>query len=134
MAPKLKKKKQRKPENLADHYTAVLAQKSRYTGNYEVLQHTSTMKRLPNIVWAVKTRSCYFNGSVCRSVECCCRLSDSQMAAVARGYFATCLYKLFVGCIFGSVSIQTAGRTVAGASAMTPFSAENNVPGVSSVG
>ena len=35
MAPKFKN--QRKPEELADPYTAVLAQKSTYTGNYETL-------------------------------------------------------------------------------------------------
>ena len=34
------------------------------------------------------------------------------MAAVARGYFVICLYKLFVGCIFGSVSVQKTGRTL----------------------
>ena len=34
---------------------------------------------------------CYLNGSVCRSVECCCRSSESQMAAVASGYFLTVL-------------------------------------------
>ena len=49
------------------------------------------------------------------------------MAAVACGYLVICLYKLFVGCIFGSViclyklfvgcifgsvSVQTAGRTL----------------------
>ena len=63
----LKFKNQKKPEKLVDRYMAILAQKSRYMGNYEVLQHTRTMKRLTNIVWAVKTQSCYLNASVCRS-------------------------------------------------------------------
>ena len=47
------------------------------------------------------------------------------MTAVASGYFLICLVELAVGFVFGSASVQTAGRT--------PFSAENNVPGVSSV-
>ena len=42
------------------------------------------------------------------------------MAAVASGYFLICLVKFSVGFVFGCASV-------------TPFSAENNVPGVSSV-
>ena len=87
MAPKFKKAK--KTRELADRYTVVLAQRSTYTGNYKALQPTRTMKRLKNTVWAVKT-SCYvfeWQGSV----ECCCRSSESQMAAVASGYFLTVL-------------------------------------------
>ena len=61
MAPK---KNQRKPEELADPYTAVLAQKSTYMGNYETLESTRTMKSSENAVWAVKTWSCYLNGRV----------------------------------------------------------------------
>ena len=56
------------------------------------------------------------------------------MAAVASGYFLICLLKLSVG-ICLQICLSTAGweDAVAGASPVTPFSGENNVPGVSSV-
>ena len=44
-------------------------------------------------------------------VECCCCSSESQMAAVASRYFLICLVELSVGFVFGSASVQTAGRT-----------------------
>ena len=34
------------------------------------------------------------------------------MAAVASGYFLICLVKFSVGFIFGSASVETAGRTL----------------------
>ena len=51
------------------------------------------------------------------------------MAAVARGYFVICLYKLFVGYSYLRICLSTDGweDSVASASAVTPFSAENNV-------
>ena len=110
----------------------VLVQRSRYTGNYEVLQHTRTMKRLTNPLWVAKTRSCYFNGSVRHSVECCCRSSKSQIDGSSSFWMLRNLpYKLSVG--LGSVSVQMAGRTITGAFAVTPFSDEDNIPGVSRV-
>ena len=45
------------------------------------------------------------------SVECCCRSREGQTAAVASGYFIICLVKLSVGFVFGSASVQTAGKT-----------------------
>ena len=44
-------------------------------------------------------------------VECCCHSSESLKAAVASRYFLICLVKLSVGFVFGSASVQTAGRT-----------------------
>ena len=52
------------------------------------------------------------------------------MAAISSGYFLICLVKLSVGFVFSTDGWEDA---VAGASPVTPFSAENNVPGVSSV-
>ena len=101
----LKCKKAKKTRELADRYTAVLAQRSTYTGNYKALQPTRTMKRLTNIVWAVLV----FEWQA--SVECCFRSNESQMAAVASRYLLICLVKLSVGFVFGSASVQKAGRT-----------------------
>ena len=99
--------------------------------NYKALHHTCTMKCLTNIVWAVKTWSCYFvrhSGGVLLSFK---REPDGSSSM----WMLCCLsYKLFVDFIFGSVSVWSAGRTpVAGASAVTSFSTENNIPGVCSV-
>ena len=106
MAPKFKKVKRTK--ELADRYTAVLAQNSTYTDNYKALQPTRTMKRLTHSMGG-KNPVLLFEWQ--GSMECCCRLSESQMAAVASGYFLICLVKLSVGFVFGSASVQTAGRT-----------------------
>ena len=56
------------------------------------------------------------------------------MAAVASGHFLICLVKLSVG-FFLRICLSTDGweDAIAGAFPVTPFSAENNVPGVSSV-
>ena len=82
MVPKFKKAK--KTRELVDRYMVVLARKSTYTGNYKVLQHTRTMKRLTNSMGG-KNLVLLFEWQ--GLVECCCRSSDSQMAAVASGYF-----------------------------------------------
>ena len=86
MAPKFKKAK--KTRELADRYTVVLAQRSTYTGNYKALQPTRTMKRLTNSMGG-KNLVLLFEWQ--GSVESCCRSSESQMAAVASGYFLTVL-------------------------------------------
>ena len=54
------------------------------------------------------------------------------MAAVASGYFLTVL-KSFLLALSSDLLQSRRLRAVPGASSVTPFSAENNVPGVSSV-
>ena len=126
MAPKFKKAK--KTRELADRYTAVLAQRSTYTGQLQGAPTYSHHEAPDKHSMGGKNLVLLFEWQ--GSVEWCCRSSESQMAAVASRSVCKAFCWL---CLRICLSTDGLEDAVAGASSVTPFSAENNVPGVSSV-